>query len=95
MLEAYSLVPIEFNDADVEDLEAVALPTDWATQPVPAATQSIGDRWVFEQRSAILRIPSVIVSHESNYLLNPGHPRFRELSIGEPRRFPLDRRLTQ
>lgn len=93
MLEDFSLIPIEFGEADVEELEAAVLPPDWAAHPVPAATQSIGDRWVFEQRSAILRIPSVIVSHESNYLLNPGHPRFGEVSIGEPRPFPFDPRL--
>jgi RES domain-containing protein len=93
MLEAFSLIPIEFDDGDVEVLDAAALPADWRTHPVPTSTQNIGDRWTVERRSAVLRIPSVIVAHESNYLLNPGHPRFRKIAIGRPRRFPLDRRL--
>lgn len=93
MLEAFSLVPIEFDEADVEELEAAARPADWAAHPVPGATQSIGERWAVEGLSAVLRIPSVIVAHESNYLLNRAHPRFGDVRIGEPRRFPLDRRL--
>ncbi|MGH7588107.1 MAG: RES family NAD+ phosphorylase [Gemmatimonadota bacterium] len=92
MLEAFSLIPIEFDEGDVEVLDDAALPADWRAQPAPVSTQRIGDRWTVERRSAVLRIPSVIVANESNYLLNPGHPRFREIAVGKPRRFPLDRR---
>ncbi len=93
MLEAFSFLPLEFDEGDVEVLDAAALPTDWRAHPVPVSTQGIGDRWTLERRSAVLRVPSVIVTHESNYLLNPAHPRFREITIGKPRRFAFDRRL--
>jgi RES domain-containing protein len=41
----------------------------------------------------MLRVPSAIVPEESNYLLNPGHPDFLSLKIGEPQDFTIDSRL--
>ena len=52
-----------------------------------------GDLWVASGGSAVLRVPSVIVPGESNYLLNPGHADFRRLRIGAPASFPFDARL--
>ena len=42
------------------------------------------------RRSAkpVLRVPG-----ESNYLLNPAHPKFARIAIGAPERFELDLRL--
>ena len=40
-------------------------------------SQSFGDAWVQEGRSAVLRVPSIAVNRmESNFLLNPQHPDF-------------------
>lgn len=41
----------------------------------------------------MLEVPSVIVPGESNYLLNPGHPDFEKVVIGEPEGFGFDPRL--
>jgi RES domain-containing protein len=53
----------------------------------------IEDAWASSCKSVVLRIPSVIVPSESNFLLNPAHPDFDKLAIGEPLRFRLDPRL--
>ena len=45
------------------------------------------------KRSAVLALPSVIISGEPNYLINPGHPDFKRISIGKPQRFAFDPRL--
>lgn len=95
ILESFSLVPLEFDESMVTELEVESLPPDWRAQPAPPSTRTIGDRWVGEARSPVLRLPSVIVAHESNYLLNPDHPRFDEVRIGSPRPFPLDGRLVR
>jgi RES domain-containing protein len=44
-------------------------------------------------RSCVLEVPSVIVPHESNFILNPGHPDFALLEIGEPIDLDIDQRL--
>jgi len=53
----------------------------------------IGDAWVREARSAVLALPSVIISGEPNYLLNPAHPDFKMISICKPEMFAFDPRL--
>jgi len=42
-----------------------------------------------------LRVPSVVVPSESNYVLNPAHAAFASLSIGAPVAFPFDPRLVR
>jgi RES domain-containing protein len=86
-------IRIKFHDAIVEIVPAKTLPADWQTEPPPPSTQAIGDAWVRAARSAVLALPSVIVSGEANYLLNPAHPDFKKISIGKPEPFAFDPRL--
>ncbi len=48
------------------------LPSDWRGDPVSGSTRAIGDAWVREGKSAVLRVPSVVVPVEPNYVLTPG-----------------------
>jgi RES domain-containing protein len=89
----YVAIRIKFDDALIEKVPPKALPPDWKSEPPPPSTKRIGDAWVSEARSAVLALPSVIVSGESNYLLNPAHPGFKKISIARPERFTFDPRL--
>jgi RES domain-containing protein len=93
VLFKYVAFRIKFDDALVEIFPAKALPADWQTEPPPPTTKAIGDVWVRESRSAVLALPSVIVSGEPNYLLNPAHPDFKKISISKPEPFAFDPRL--
>ena len=80
--------------AGVEDLlDEEGLPDGWDAAPPGFVSQGIGDRWLDEASSALLRVPSVIVPAESNFLLNPRHPEFERIEIGEPEELRLDPRL--
>ena len=81
------------DDAWVESFPLKKLPADWRVEPPPPSTQRIGDAWVRAARSAILALPSVIISSESNFLLNPAHSDFKKISIGKPEPFAFDPRL--
>ena len=93
ILSSYSLISAGFDDALVERLDRSLLPDGWRSYPAPSELQRIGDEWVRRQRSAVLEVPSVIVERESNYLLNPAHPDFSSVVIGEPEPFTFDERL--
>ncbi len=83
--------PVACTEEHLEVLRDV--PAGWDDPGWPPQTQAIGTAWKEEGRSVVLRVPSVIVPGEFNYLVNPAHPRFSELEVGTPLRFPIDRRL--
>jgi RES domain-containing protein len=95
LLPSYSAMPLEYDATLVETLPAADLPADWRDSPPPASAQALGDAWVRQARSAILRVPSVVVPHEWNLLLNPTHPDFPRVKRGAPERFPFDPRLAR
>lgn len=82
---------VEYVDEHVEIPQE--LPSDWNAPGWPAASQEFGTEWQEERRSVVLRVPSVVVPGEFNYVINPEHPQFSELRIGTAQDFPLDRRL--
>jgi RES domain-containing protein len=92
-LSAYVAIRVEFPDNLVDDLGAAPLPANWRVSPAPAGTMKIGDDWVRESRSAILRVPSVIIPSERNFLLNPAHHDFSRITIGDPTPLDVDRRV--
>jgi RES domain-containing protein len=94
-LRGYVIFACTFEEGLVERVPPTSLPAGWRGHPGPAALLSIGDRWVREERSAVLQIPSVIIETESNYLLNPGHADFPRIAIAEPIPFALDVRLLE
>jgi RES domain-containing protein len=72
-------------------LEAAELAANWRSDEI--ATRELGDRWIHEQSSLALRVPSVPIPIEDNVLLNPQHPRMAELQIDLPQPFVFDARM--
>ena len=93
ILNAYLAASVSFENRLVENLPPAKLPTSWRKYPAPARLRKIGDLWIVRGGLPILRVPSVIIENEYNYLLNPAHPRFGECTLGRPERFLFDRRL--
>ncbi|MDT0631455.1 RES family NAD+ phosphorylase [Rubrivirga litoralis] len=86
-------VSAEVDDDLVEALTVADLPPDWQERPAPTSTQALGDAWVASGRSAVLRVPSVVVPEQTNYLLNPQHPDFGRIRLGTPAALTVDPRL--
>ena len=93
VLQAYSAVSLSFPDESVELLPTSSLPARWRRFPSPPENQAIGDQWVAQGRTLILRVPSAIIPSAANFLINPSHPEFAKVVIGRPERFAFDRRL--
>lgn len=77
-------------------LESVAetdLPGTWRSEFPSLATQTLGEAWLRRGTSAVLRVPSVVIPGENNYLLNPLHGDFAAIGIAPPRPFAFDARL--
>lgn len=94
-LDPYRLSEVRFDESLVESLQVAALPPDWRADPGPAELRRIGDGWVRRRSSAVLRVPSAIVTSEVNFLLNPAHPDFAAIEVAPSRAFRLDARLVR
>jgi RES domain-containing protein len=91
----YSVIPVTFDSALLQNVDVSALPAGWNKYPAPAVTIGIGDEWLRSRRSVVLRVPSAVVASESDYLLNPRHPDFASVVVGDPGDLPLDPRLAR
>ena len=92
-LGAYVLIPATFDDSLVTSVALERLPNDWRQSPPPPSAQCLGDYWIDQKKSAILRVPSAILPEEFNYLFNPAHPDFPHIQIGAPEDLVIDPRL--
>ena len=87
----YVLIPADFDEGLVTRAEE--LPEDWNQDPPPPSAAAIGDEWVRSGRSAVLEVPSAVITTERNYILNPQHADFQRIEIGQPEAFKFDSRL--
>ncbi len=69
------------------------LPSDWMNVPPPKSTMEWGSKAL--QGTFIIRVPSVIVPSEHNFVINPLHPDFKKLNIKDVESFTFDRRIKQ
>ena len=84
---------VTFDESLVLRVDTDRLPKTWRKDPPPRALQGIGDEWIARATSAVLQVPSAIVTVESNFLLNPAHPDVAKVTIGPHEPFRFDRRL--
>ena len=81
------------DDIEIAEIPIADLPRNWNAFPHPLSTQKIGDGFVGEAKSAVLKTPSVVTQGDFNYLINPKHPDFSRIRIELLEKFPFDRRL--
>ena len=91
-LLSFVYLSAEIDPQYVADLER-PLPDGWNSLPVRSASCEIGDRWLAQERSLVLKVPSVLVPIEFNYLINPAHPDFSTIEISDPSPIQIDPRI--
>lgn len=57
--------------------------------------REIGDDWYKKQESCVLKVQSVIIDKEFNYLINTKHPDFQQIKIVEIEDFNFDSRIKE
>jgi len=77
----------------VRYVRAEELPSDWRSVPGPDALARIGTAWAQSLDTAVLSVPSAIIPEERNYLINPAHSAFRDITFGSARPFSFDPRI--
>ena len=83
----YVVVSAEIPD-DVSILTEAEIRKNAQTMP-----SELGDEWMATLSSAVLKVPSVVVPKEFNYLLNPAHSEFEKIKPAPPEPFQFDERM--
>ena len=72
---------------------AKPLPVGWDAIPEGLVSRALGSGWLRSKRSALLVVPSVIVSEECNVLINPAHADAQRIKAVKLRKFVYDPRV--
>ena len=89
----YKLISINIPGRSVLSLTESELPEDWRSIPPAQSTRTIGNEFVHHQKHLTLKVPSMIVKGEYNFLINPLHPGMKNVSIISAEPFDFDSRL--
>jgi RES domain-containing protein len=73
-------------------LEPGKLPPRWWSDEFKPL-RAIGDRWIRENKSLAIEVPSAALRMEWNVLVNPLHPAIAEIKIEKPQPFHFDARM--
>lgn len=83
------------DDIAIQELKSDDLPDGWDSKPPILETQFIGDDFVKEKATAVLKVPSCIVKQEFNYLINPNHADAERIRVKSTTPLQFDSRLQQ
>jgi len=95
LLAHYVVVSCAFERSLVTTVQIEDLAVGWRASPAPAELKNVGDDWIRNGASPVLEVPSAIIDREKNYLLNPRHPQFERIQLGDPEPFLFDLRLIE
>ncbi len=90
----FSVLQIHVPDSiKIEKIADNKLSKNWKSVASYTETQKLGDGWIESNKSALLMVPSALVSGEYNYLLNPQHSDFSKIGIKHTFGFLFDERF--
>ena len=92
-VKGFCMATIDIPEDKIQTFKSHDLPSDWFKNPAPDYLKTIGDYFVRTNKYLALKIPSVIIPEEHNYLLNPDFPEFNKVKIINSREVRIDERL--
>lgn len=81
------------DDLKIKKVIKRKLTSNWQEYINYPSCQAIGDAWIKSSETAVLEVPSAIITEESNYLLNPQHTDFAKIKVHSIKRFAFDEGL--
>lgn len=88
------LITIEMPDnTSFQEIKHREIKEELGKRGVNAQFNGIGDKWIQSRQSLVLKVPSIILPEEFNYLINPLHKDFSKVRIESITVFDFDKRL--
>lgn len=92
----YKLMVISIpDDNDIfTQIKTKELPENWRTFDGFTELQNIGSEWYSKSESLILKVPSAVIPHEYNYVINTSHEHFKKkIKLVRTEEYFWDKRL--
>jgi RES domain-containing protein len=89
----FSLVAIEVPENNVDEISYAKIKDELIRNGLNSNFKLIGDNWLKKNTTLLLKVPSVVIPEEFNYLINPLHKDFHKVKIKETKLFRFDERL--
>ena len=88
----FMLLKIEVPDSmEIKTIENKNLKKQWKEDI--EYSRFMGDSFLKENKSAVLKVPSAVIDEEDNYLINTLHPDFKHIKLKDAEPFDFDKRL--
>lgn len=81
------------KDLQVFEVTSKELTPNWMDFSSLPYTQEIGSEWIKSLKTPIFKVPSSIITQETNFLINPLHPDFDKITIIANEPFVFDNRI--
>lgn len=91
--DGYVLLSIELPEDAITKIELDSLKKNWDAHI--EYTQYIGEQFLKENKSLVLKVPSAIVPQEHNFIFNPVHKDSKKIKVVSSELLQLDKRLLQ
>ena len=80
---AYRIMVLSLPDDDSYYTQVLTkdLPDSWRSIRAFAQLQQMGSQWYLQQTSLILKVPSVIIPNEYNFVINTKHPDYHKVKL--------------
>jgi RES domain-containing protein len=83
----------EVSKEEVTEKHLLQLLRDASAENPLDTTQAYGNAWLREKRSLLLKVPSIPLPFEANYLINTLHPEMKQVRPVSSEKIYLDRRV--
>ena len=90
----YNLTTLEIPERlGFEEPDLNLLASGWKSFPYIRVTQQVGDTFIKNKKSLVMRVPSAVVQGDYNFLINPMHVGITEILVVKTELFIFDERL--
>jgi RES domain-containing protein len=93
MPASLSITVYQLPDNSWKMIEKNKLPRNWQEIPAPEETKNFGSNLLQDASVLAIKIPSVIIPSEFNFILNPLATNFQTIKIIDVFSFALDKRI--
>lgn len=89
----YQLITLYIPDDSILTIPNKSLLEDWNSIEPSDSTAMVSSDWLNANEYLTLRVPSVVVEGEYNYLINPAHSDFMQVKVLQNDAFNFNNRL--